>query len=237
MEEIKRSVAYGKNEISYELLISDRKSFEVSVFPDGRILVKSPSFLSLEDIDLLFKKKMRWVKKQISYFKQFNLKTPSRKYIGGESHLYLGRKYRLKINYGLKDKVLLKNGYFMIDTISKDPGHIKKLLDNWYEDKLNNYLLNLYDGIWSRFNKKGGYEKPVLKFRKMNKRWGSLSSDGKLNLNPRLIQAPKECIEYVIIHELCHLIHHNHSPDFYFLLDRLVPDWKRIKHKLELSLI
>lgn len=71
----------------------------------------------------------------------------------------------------------------------------------------------------------------------MDKRWGSLSRKGRLTLNVNLIQTPKECIEYVVIHELCHLIHHNHGTEFYKLLDRILPDWMKRKHKLEMTLI
>ena len=78
---------------------------------------------------------------------------------------------------------------------------------------------------------------PNLKVKKMEKRWGSLSAKGQLTLNTKLIQTPKECIEYVVIHELCHLIHHDHGTEYYKLLDRALPDWMKRKHKLEMALI
>ena len=71
----------------------------------------------------------------------------------------------------------------------------------------------------------------------MDKRWGSLSAKGQLTLNVNLIHTPKECIEYVVIHELFHLIHYNHGTEFYKLLDRTMPDWMKRKHKLEMSLV
>ena len=76
-----------------------------------------------------------------------------------------------------------------------------------------------------------------MKIMQLKKRWGSLSKNGTLTLNRDLIKAPKECIEYVIIHELCHLEHHNHGPEFYRLLERSLPDWVKRKHKLEMALI
>jgi len=79
--------------------------------------------------------------------------------------------------------------------------------------------------------------KPALSIKKMQKRWGSLSKKGVVTLNTDLVKAPKECIDYVVTHELCHLIHHNHSPEFYKLLESAIPQWEEIKHKLELSLI
>ena len=97
------------------------------------------------------------------------------------------------------------------------------------------YLLKVFDDCWEGFQK-GELEKPALKLQRMGKRWGSLSPKGQLTLNLSLIQTPRECIEYVVIHELCHSIHHNHGTDFYKLLDRTMPDWMKRKHKLEMSL-
>ena len=71
----------------------------------------------------------------------------------------------------------------------------------------------------------------------MQKRWGSLSDKGTVTLNTDLIRAPKECIDYVVTHELCHLKYNNHGPEFYKLLDSVIPGWEKIKHKLELSMV
>ena len=236
MASIPCTISYGKTEIDYELLRCHRKSLEIAVHPDESVVVKAPSNSTLEAIEEKIKKRARWIKRQIAYFKQFDPRTPDRKYVGGESHLYLGRKYRLKIGISDKDKMLLKNGYFYIETTSDQPDQIKKLMDSWYRRRAKIYLSKVFDDCWEDF-KKGDLNKPDLKLQKMDKRWGSLSGKGQLTLNANLIQTPKECIEYVIIHELCHLIHHNHGTGFYKLLDRTIPDWIKRKHKLEMALI
>lgn len=236
MKSIACTISYGKTEIDYELLIMDRKTLEIAVHPDKNVVVKAPQTSSLETIEEKIKKRSRWIKRQIAYFNQFNPRTPNRKYVGGESHLYLGRKYRLKIEVSDKDKVLLKNGYFYIKSTSIKPEHIQQLMNSWYRRMAKMRLSKIFDDCWKDF-KKGDLNKPNLKLQKMDKRWGSLSSTGQLTLNVNLIQTPKECIEYVVIHELCHLIHHNHSTEFYKLLDRTLPDWMKRKHKLEMSLI
>ena len=159
-----------------------------------------------------------------------------RKYVGGESHPYFGRKYRLKISPSDKDKVLLKSGYFCIECTNQNTSHVQTLLESWYRRKALMYISKILDDCWDRFNE-GNYPKPKLKIQEMEKRWGSLSGKGQLTLNTSLIQAPKECIEYVITHELCHLVHHNHGSEFYKLLDRMMPDWIKRKHKLEMSLV
>ena len=226
----------GKTKIDYDLLLMNRKSLEIAVYPDKSVVVKAPSNSTLESVEGKIKKRSRWINRQISYFNQFDPRTPERKYVGGESHLYLGRKYRLKIELSYRDEVLLKNGFFYIETISKQSEHIKHLMEAWYNRRAKMYLSKIFYECWEDFNK-GNLNMPNLKVKKMEKRWGSLSAKGQLTLNTNLIQTPKECIEYVVIHELCHLIHHDHGTEYYKLLDRALPDWMKRKHKLEMALI
>ncbi len=236
MQKIACTISYGKTEIDYKLLMMDRKSLEIAVHPDKSVVVKAPSNATLEAIEEKVKKRARWIKRQIAYFNHFAPRTPERKYVGGESHLYLGRKYRLKIEVSDNDKVLLKNGYFFIQSTSDQPEHIKELMDSWYKKRANIHLEKIFGDCWEAF-KKGDFNKPLLKLKKMEKRWGSLSRKGQLTLNVNLIKTPRECIEYVVIHELCHLIHHNHGIEFYKILDRAMSDWIKRKHKLEMALV
>jgi len=230
------SVAYGEGEIPFQLAFSKRKSLEISVHPDKSVFVKAPEGTEQQTIEEKVIKRARWIKKQIRYFDQFAPRTPSRKYVGGESHLYLGKKYRLKIELEPESSILLKAGFFMVSSDSGKPEHIESLIKNWYREKSEFHLNKIFSECWEKFKRKD-LDKPTIKIMKLKKRWGSLSKNKKLTLNVDLIKAPKECIEYVIIHELCHLIHHNHSPDFFRLLERSLPDWVKRKHKLEMALI
>jgi len=236
MKSIACTIQYGQSVIDYHLSFLNRKSLEIAVYPDKRIVVKAPATSSMAAIEAKIKKRAHWIKKQIAYFNQFEPRTPVRQYLGGESHRYLGRQYRLKIERAERNRILLKNGYFYIESTENHPLHIQALLNEWYKQKAKIYLVKIFDECWNIFNKKG-LEKPFLKIQAMEKRWGSLSPKKQLTLNLRLIQASKECIEYVIAHELCHLVHPNHGSDFYNLLEQTMPDWLRRKHKLELSLI
>lgn len=236
MKSIACTISYGKTEIDYELLLMNRKSLEIAVHPDKSVVVKAPLTSTTDAIEEKIKKRVRWIQRQIAYFNQFDPRTPERRYVGGESHLYLGRKYRLKIELADKEDVLLKNGYFFITSASNQSEHIKELMDAWYKRRAKVYLSKTFDDCWEAF-RKDNLCKPHLKLQKMNKRWGSLSDKGRLTLNVNLIQTPKECIEYVVFHELCHLVHHHHGAEFYKLLDRTVPDWAKRKHKLEMALV
>jgi predicted metal-dependent hydrolase len=230
------SITYGGGEIPFQISFSKRKSLEISVHPDKSVFVKAPEGTERLAIEEKVKKRARWIKRQIRYFDQFDPRTPSRKYVSGESHLYLGKKYRLKIEQGSENNILLKNGFFMATTDRSKPENIEAILNEWYRSKANLYLTKSFEECWAKF-KLNDASKPTVKIMKLKKRWGSLSKNKTLTLNLDLIKAPKECVEYVIIHELCHLVHHNHSPEFYRLLERSLPDWVKRKHKLEMALI
>ena len=226
---------YGGTIICYDLRFMDRKSLEISVYPDGSIVVKAPVIAALGDVEAKVKKRARWIRNQLRYFAQFEPRMPPRRFVGGESHLYLGRSYRLKITSSEKDRVLLKGKFFRISATDSSAEHIAGLLHAWYLDKAAQHFARVFDNCWMGFEKHR-VSKPTLRIARMKNRWGSLSRNATLTLNPELIKAPRECIEYVVIHELCHLLHHNHGPEFQRLLEHSLPDWMKRKHKLEMAL-
>ena len=214
-----------------------RRTLEIAVHPDSTVVIKAPVGTRFEEIQMRVCKRAGWIKRQLEYFRQFEPRTPPRQYIGGETHLYLGKQYRLKISGGERNEVKLIRGYFQIKV--KDiasPEQVKSLLEGWYAEKAIDRFRESFERCWPFFEKHS-LMKPRLQIRRMKKRWGSLSKNGTLTLNVDLIRAPKECIDYVVAHELCHLRYHDHSPAFYGLLDRVMPDWKKRKHKLELALV
>lgn len=237
MSLIQYSVIYGKENISYKLIYTRRKTLQIAVYPDKTITVRAPVGTTLAEVEQRVLKRAAWIKKQIDYFEQFEPRTPPRRYVGGETHLYLGRSYRLKICPCDIDQVKLIHGYFHVsikDEITE--ARVKELLDRWYAEKAADRFEESFARCWPDFEK-FGVKKPRLKIKMMKKRWGSLSPKGVMTLNTDLIRAPRECIDYVVTHELCHLKHHNHGPNFYRQLDKVMPDWKKRKAKLEMALI
>jgi predicted metal-dependent hydrolase len=230
------SVRYGEKEIAVEVLRGDRETLEIAVLPDGTVVVKAPRG-ALEDVVLArVARRGSWIVRQQRYFAQFEPRTPPRRYIGGETHLYLGRQYRLAIETGEADGVRLIGGWFRV-SVAKEPTaeRVRALLDRWYATKARRRLAEAADECWRRFPT-DGHERPTLRLRHMRTQWGSLSPGGTLSLHPDLIRAPRECIDYVIMHELCHLAHADHGTEFRSLLERVLPDWERRKHRLELAL-
>lgn len=231
------TVNYGKEQVQYRVLYSARKTLGIEVYPDSNVLVKAPFGTDPAEVQKRVFKRVRWILGQLHYFHQFDPRTPARQFVGGETHLYLGRQFRLKIISGNQDSVKLTRGYFIVElksSISSD--RVKSLLDGWYAAKAAVMFDKILARCWPYFDK-FNLVKPRLQIKRMQKRWGSLSRRGTLTLNTDLIRAPQECIDYVITHELCHIQFHDHSPDFYRLLEKVMPDWEKRKHKLELALV
>lgn len=232
----KRSFTYGEKTIEYQLFYSKRKTLEIAVHPDSTTIVKAPNDSEISLIEKKIHKRARWILKQLDYFQQFTPKTPERVYISGETHLYLGKQYRLKVTQGQKNSIKLSRGIFQVSCRGEpNPELVKKLMKKWYMDKAKIQFNKSFERCWPKFNSMD-FNKPSISIKRMQKRWGSLSEKGTMMLNAELIKAPKECIDYVIIHELCHLKYHNHSSEYYKLLGSFMPNWEKIKHKLELSM-
>ena len=224
------AIQFGSKQIDFSLEYSNRKSLGITVTPELNVLVKAPVDTSLEKVKEKLRKKAPWIIRQQSFFLSFHPKTPARKFIGGETHLYLGRQYRLKILSGKDESVKLKGKFIEVTTTEK--ARAKQLVKEWYLQNAKTKFHSIAKPLIEKF-KKHKVEPSSIVFRDMPTRWGSCTPKGKIILNPELIKAPKGCIEYVIIHELCHLIHHDHTQKFLDLQTKEMRDWEKWKTKLE----
>ncbi|HRG41564.1 MAG TPA: SprT family zinc-dependent metalloprotease [Saprospiraceae bacterium] len=223
-------IEFGSLTIIYTVEYSERKTLGITVTPDMNVLVRAPFDASCDKIREKLKTKAPWIIKQKSFFLSFHPKTPERKYISGETHLYLGRQYRLKIVLGSTESVKLKGKFIEVTTIDKS--NVPSLMKTWYLERARHKFNNLAIPLIAQFSKYNVNPTSII-LRNMSSRWGSCTPKGKIILNPELIKAPKRCIEYVIIHELCHLVHHDHTQKFIDLQTKEMPDWSKWKHKLE----
>ena len=224
-------VQRGEETLEMSLIFCDRKSMEIAVYPDRSIELRAPLGSDLNTVEKKVQKRFTWIKKQLRFFDQFHPRTPPRQFISGESHLYLGKTYRLKAIYSNVSSVVLKDGYITVHTPSIEPDEIKKKLGQWYSKQAKRHFQMLLEDCFIEFSEKVAL--PKLQIKNMKSRWGSLSKSGILTLNTDLIRAPKECIRYIVFHELCHLIHPDHSNQFYNLLAHVFSDWKQRKTQLE----
>jgi predicted metal-dependent hydrolase len=228
-----RTITYGKRTIAYSLARANRKTLAITVEPDMRVHVKAPEGAEEAAIERIVRKRAAWILRQQRFFAQFIPRTPSRQYISGETHLYLGRQYRLRIRNAEQDEVKLIGGYITIYIRERsDPDHIRELLDHWYETHAQ---LRFRELLASCMQQIAGWDIPApqLHVRPLTRSWGSCSRTGQLTLNLELIRAPRTCIEYVILYELCHLVHPHSAREFYKLLTAVMPDWQARKTRLE----
>ena len=224
---------FGSQEIAYRLHRAKRKSLRIVVSPDATIDVYAPEHATGTEIQLALSKKKAWIARKLAAVAQYHpLPTPTR-YISGETLVYLGRQYRLKVKTGPDGPAKLSGRYLQVSVRDKNKAkEVKQKVEAWYRDHAHTSFHRFLETCYAVASRHG-VSRPTLTIRTMKTRWGSCSRSGRITLNSKLIQVPVHCIEYVIMHELCHLLHHNHSPTFYSLLTRCQPDWRKRKEVLD----
>jgi predicted metal-dependent hydrolase len=231
------SIKFGKERIKIFLSFKERKTLKISVHPDKTLTVDAPKGKKLHDILARIRKRTPWIIKQRDYFERFQPLLTQRQYVSGECYYYLGRQYRLKVRKNSEQSVKLIGKYINVyASYVNNSNEIRKLLQGWYRkhaEAIFSQRLNLYNKVIKRMN----VIYPEIKIRHMKKRWGSCGKAGAIVLNTELVKAPLHCIDYVIMHEICHLKISSHDNGFYKLLEKYMPDWKLRKERLERVII
>ena len=231
------NLKFGREKIKIFLSFTDRKNLKISVHPDQKVTVDAPIGKKLDDVLSRVIKRAPWIVRQKNYFEQFQPLPTKRQYISGETHFYLGRQYRLKIVKSSQNDVKLIGRYFYIYTNNpNNRDKIKKLLDNWYCGHAEKIFTRRFERCYN-IVKKYKISRPGIRLRKMTKRWGSCTKSGTINLNTELVKVSLYCIDYVIIHEICHLKVPNHGNAFYGFLSKCLPDWKQRKERIQSKII
>lgn len=228
-------VPYGDRRLRCDVSrAAGRKQDRVAIHvdPDGRILVEAPQDATDTEIRKALIKRARWVQRRLQEIDDSRRHVLPREYMSGEAVYYLGRRYRLKV-LSTQDSppVRLRSGYLQVAIGSRDPADVRAALHAWYRARAKRALQMRLEDVCHRLP--WIKQLPPTSLRPMKSRWGSCSPTGRLTLNPDLVRAPRECIDYVIAHELCHLRVHDHSPRFYRLLEATVPNWKEVKSRLD----
>jgi predicted metal-dependent hydrolase len=215
-----------------------QKTASVEVGPDLSISVRVPASWSDAQILGLIERRERWLLAQAGHFKRFDPRTPARSYVGGETHRHLGRQLMLRVIVGpcVNDEVEVRGRELVVQTRrTTTPARIAAMIDAWRRREARTVFGQRLDAHRSHYLF-ASHPSPRLQLRSMTGRWGSLSAGAVLTLNPALVQAPLACIDCVIQHELCHLLVREHSPQFFELMDRLNPRWRKQRAKLEAML-
>lgn len=193
---------------------------------DGVVSIAVPKALETERIEQLLKDKHRWIKEKL-YLHQQQQPAPKREMLSGEAFPYLGRNYRLKITTGKLQPVKLLHGRLQV-VVPKAMRHehiIRDMLTHWYRLQAE---IRFKEKV-KRYASVVGVEPTDVSVKTFKSRWGSCNVKGEVQFHWKVIMAPNRIVDYVVVHELCHLKHHDHSPAFWKSVERIVPDYLECK--------
>jgi predicted metal-dependent hydrolase len=208
-------------DIEVDIKKSKRKTMSIFVERDGSVSALVPENLSETEILEVLNAKEYLINKYLVDWKELNYNKIDREYVNGQSYLYLGRNYRLKLVDADQKELHLKDGFFELSNARiKDA---KELFKTFYKNKLEGKIEPMIETHLKRM----GLTANSIKVMELQNRWGSCSSRGNLNFHWKCAMAPADVINYIAAHEVVHLKHPNHSKDFWNDLDKLVPNYQR----------
>ena len=211
-----------------KIIKKDVKNLTLKVKPNCEVILVAPFLASDKILEEFIKDRESWIEKKLDYFKSHQI--PKRELVSGEDFYYLGKRYRLKVFEDSLERVELKREYCYLFVKEKNNFAKKeKIIEDWYRARAK----RVFAKIIKKYQKIVNRDINRVTVRKMKTRWGSCNFQKRnINLNLELIKKPKACIEYVVFHELAHLIYPNHSKDFYNYLSTYMFDWKQRRERL-----
>lgn len=210
-------------DFQYEVIKSNRKSVGITISPNCIVKVRIPKRVSLAFVEKILKERTPWIQAKLSFFQPFLEKKLENKIS------FLGKDFELIYQENSEKRGVLQSE----KSITVFGGNPSLQFEKWLLSQALILFEERFNECFKEFSKHFHYKKPLLKIRKMKARWGSLSALGVMTLNLHLIRTPLDCIDYVIMHELCHLKHQNHGKNFHLLEETFTPNWKEINQKLK----
>jgi len=224
-------VKKGMGEIDYKLVFSRRRTITIYISPVKGVIVRAPHRASIRTIEQFVQKKSGWIKKHIDNYSNLTRLNQDKKYTDGEYFLFMGKEYILKINISPQSYVIQHDNTIEVGVSKKENDKVKVFLDRWYNQKAREVFSEKMEEILKKY-RDYHFSPSKLVVKSLKSRWGSCTSKGNITLSSELIKLDASYIEYVIIHELCHLKCHNHGKEFYRLLAELFPEYKSVRKNL-----
>lgn len=225
-----RVAEYGTTRIPYQVVRRERRTLSIEVLPDGTVQAVAPLDTPEHEIRWRLEQRGAWILRQQRELAVLPPPMPARRYVSGETHRYLGRQHRLRVLTGGQEGVRVTRGELLVTV--KSPERAERVLRTWMRARAEAVLTERMVVCLERAGHHGVRHSGAFRLRNMATRWGSSTRAGSLTFHPLLIQAPKDCIDYVLLHELCHTAEFNHSRAYYVLLGRVLPDWKARRGRL-----
>lgn len=231
-------IKLGDTEINYRIIISNRKTISLIIDPEKGLLVRAPERVTYRQIEQIVREKSNWIIRKQEEIKRIRSEV-EKEFVAGEKLPFQGEIYEIEVMESGEIKsvtVSLEDGIFLIKVPHDLKGdnrkeEIKRRLVEWYKKEAR----SKYKERVEHYRKKLGVSYNKIFIRDQKTRWGSCSSKGNLNFNWRLIMAPLSIMDYIVVHELVHLIHPNHSRDFWKLVESVIPDYKEKKQWLRVN--
>jgi predicted metal-dependent hydrolase len=226
------SISANNHHIDYEIghrpAVTRRIHLEIN--DEGDLRVIAPRRMSRRDIQETLQQRANHVARFLVRARSRQLDLPAYGYTSGEEHLFMGRHYPLEIleQHGGRGSVGLVGECIRVRVPRSADHGVRNSLESWYRQRAQ----QLFEQRLIVYNQAAPWTEgppPPMRLRRMKRTWGSCSSKGVITLNPHLVKAPPECIDYVIAHEVCHLREHNHGRAFYALQEQLYPAWRESK--------
>ena len=216
-------------QVNFRLKRQKRKSLSLHILDDASVEVRAPKWVPDSTINRFVEKRTAWVLEQQQLMRDRLESQPQ--FCDGESHWFKGEQVQFAVSESKKSAVSLSGNVVNLSLKQPDqPDQVERLWLKWCKEQ----ALELFAERMQFWLTKmpAGTREPTMKLRLMKRRWGSCNSRAVITLNTRLIHLPVECIDYVIVHELCHLWELNHSSAFYQLLASILPDWQELEQKI-----
>jgi predicted metal-dependent hydrolase len=228
----KNQQIYKLENIEFRIVYSRRRTLGISVLPDSSVVVRAPLRASLKTITRIVREKAEWIIKHRDNYREKENKKLNSSFVTGEKQLFRGQECLLLVLQSKKAFIIFKENTIEVGVDKpEDKQAVKRLLYKGYKNEAAKIFPEMVSALL-KIHENQNFKPTGLIIRSMKSRWGSCSRKGIITLSTELIKLPDVFIEYVIIHELCHLKHHNHGKDYYTLLSELFPDWKQVRKDL-----
>lgn len=232
-DQLRRAVNHENNIIEYTINYQSRKTLTIMIKqPNGEVVVKSPKGLTISYIEEFVSRKADWIIKHKSRINSLNQIRIRKEYTDGAVHLFLGKQYVLEVYLSNSESVEMIDDKIVVK--SKNESRVEQLLKVWYANLSTQIFSDICRPLINSFaERNGGVYPSRLEAKYVKGYWGQCTPQKVIRLNIELLRAPRECIEYIMVHELCHLVHHNHSKDFWDLVKQELSDYKERKLLLD----
>jgi predicted metal-dependent hydrolase len=232
--ECRTTVRLGGEEIEYELRRSPRRTLGITVTYRGELQVTAPKTAKADQIERMLRRRKPWILRQMRETAALPAEMPEKEWVSGETHWYIGRQYRLRVRGADVPNIRLIGRYFEVGLPDpSDRRKVRELMARWYLARARDVFERRIARLILSVPRLGLDAAPPLIVRSIKLRWGSCSPAGRILMNVEAVKLPVGCIDYLLVHELCHLRHPRHDRAFWRHLDRCMPDWETRRRRID----